>query len=125
MMDATGTVGGGHTRLAVSLGDLVAGLYGALGAVAVLYERQRTGAGRHVDVAMLDSLVALLESVAMRALASVDAFVPLGYVHALSAPLGPYRTAGRVIAHPIRNGPLFGRFTGAMGDPVMACGWLL
>src|SRR5207248_232207 len=72
LMAATGPVGGGPTRSAVSLGDLVPGLYGALGALAALYERERTGVGRHVDVAMLDSLVSLLESVAMRALHSDD-----------------------------------------------------
>src|SRR5919197_3202745 len=43
LMAATGPVGGAPTRSAVSLGDLVPGLYGALGALAALYERQRTG----------------------------------------------------------------------------------
>src|SRR6266540_2641705 len=68
LMAATGPVDGDPTRSAVSLGDLVPGLYGALGALAGLYEQQRTGVGRHVDVAMLDGLVSLLESVAKRAL---------------------------------------------------------
>ncbi|TML94102.1 MAG: CoA transferase [Actinobacteria bacterium] len=117
LMAATGPVGGGPTRSAVSLGDLVPGLYGALGAVAALYERQRTGAGRHVDVAMLDSLVSLLESVAMRALHSDDAIEPLGNDHALSAPFGTYRTADGEIAITIANDPLFVRFAAAVGRP--------
>ena len=117
LMAATGPVGGGPTRSAVSLGDLVPGLYGALGAVAALYERQRTGAGRHVDVAMLDSLVSLLESVAMRALHSDDAIEPLGNDHALSAPFGTYRTADGEIAITIANDSLFVRFAEALGRP--------
>jgi len=117
LMAATGPVGGGPTRSAVSLGDLVPGLYGALGALAALYERQRTGAGRHVDVAMLDSLVSLLESVAMRALHSDDAIEPLGNDHALSAPFGTYRTADGEIAIAIANDPLFARFAEALGRP--------
>ena len=93
------------------------GLYGALGALAALYERQRTGAGRHVDVAMLDSLVSLLESVAMRALHSNDPIEPLGNDHALSAPFGTYRTADSEIAITIANDPLFVRFAEAVGRP--------
>ena len=93
------------------------GLYGALGALAALYERQRTGTGRHVDVAMLDSLVSLLESVAMRALHSNDPIEPLGNDHALSAPFGTYRTADGEIAITIANDPLFVRFAEAVGRP--------
>lgn len=117
LMAATGPVGGGPTRSAVSLGDLVPGLYGALGALCALYERERTGLGRHVDVAMLDSLVSLLESVAMRALHSDEAIEPLGNDHALSAPFGAYRTADGEIAIAIANDPLFVRFSKTLGRP--------
>ena len=117
LMVATGPVGGGPTRSAVSLGDLVPGLYGALGALAALYERQRTGVGRHVDVAMLDSLVSLLESLAMRALHSDDPIEPLGNDHALSAPFGTYRTADGEIAITIANDRLFVRFAETLGRP--------
>jgi CoA:oxalate CoA-transferase len=117
LMAATGPPGGDPTRSAVSLGDLVPGLYGALGALAALYDRQRTGIGRHVDVAMLDGLVSLLESVAMRALHTDDAIVPLGNDHALSAPFGTYCTADGEIAITIANDALFVRFAEAIGRP--------
>jgi CoA:oxalate CoA-transferase len=115
LMSATGPVGGGPTRSAVSLGDLVPGLYGALGVVAALYDRERTGRGRHVDVAMLDSVVSLLESVAMRALHSDEPIEPLGTDHALSAPFGTYRTADGEIAIAIANDALFERFAETLG----------
>jgi CoA:oxalate CoA-transferase len=115
LMCATGPVGGGPTRSAVSLGDLVPGLYGALGAVAALYDRERTGSGRHVDVAMLDSVVSLLESVAMRALHGDAPIEPLGNDHALSAPFGTYRTADGEIAIAIANDALFERFAETLG----------
>jgi CoA:oxalate CoA-transferase len=105
------------TRSAVSLGDLVPGLYGALGAVAALRERELTGRGRHVDVAMLDALLSILESVAMRALHSDEAIVPLGNDHALSAPFGTFRTADGEIAITVANEPLFERFAAALGRP--------
>jgi CoA:oxalate CoA-transferase len=115
LMSATGQVGGGPTRSAVSLGDLVPGLYAALGAVAAVYERERTGRGGHVDVAMLDSVVSLLESVAMRALHSDEPIEPLGSDHALSAPYGTYRTADGEIAIAIANDALFSRFAETLG----------
>lgn len=115
LMCATGAVGGGPTRSAVSLGDLVPGLYGALGAVAALYDRERTGRGRHVDVSMLDSIVSLLESVAMRALHSDEPIEPLGNDHALSAPFGTYRTTDGEIAIAIANDALFERFAETLG----------
>jgi CoA:oxalate CoA-transferase len=117
LMAATGPVGGDPTRSAVSLGDLVPGLYAALGALAALYERQHTGRGRHVDVAMLDALTSLLESVAMRALHTDEPIMPLGNDHALSAPFGSYRTADGDIAITIANDRLFARFADTVGRP--------
>jgi CoA:oxalate CoA-transferase len=66
---------------------------------------------------MLDGLVSLLESVAMRALHTDDAIEPLGNDHALSAPFGTYRTADGEIAITIANDPLFARFADALGRP--------
>jgi CoA:oxalate CoA-transferase len=117
LMAATGPVGGGPTRSAVSLGDLVPGLHAALGALAALYERRRTGRGRHVDIAMLDVLTSLLESVAMRALHTDEPIVPLGNDHALSAPFGTYRTADGEIAITVANDRLFARFADTLGRP--------
>jgi CoA:oxalate CoA-transferase len=42
----------------ISLADTNAGLHGLIGLLALLYERTRTGRGQHVDVAMLDSMLA-------------------------------------------------------------------
>ncbi|MFN8150419.1 MAG: CaiB/BaiF CoA-transferase family protein [Solirubrobacterales bacterium] len=42
------------------VGDIVAGLYGMIGALAAVGERDRTGHGRYVDVAMFDSQLATL-----------------------------------------------------------------
>jgi formyl-CoA transferase/CoA:oxalate CoA-transferase len=46
---------------AVSAGDLVAGIHAALGIMMALHQRERTGAGQRVDVAMADSIAALAE----------------------------------------------------------------
>lgn len=48
------------TRTGISFGDTVPALYAVIGILAALRERERTGRGRHVDVAMHDSLVAMM-----------------------------------------------------------------
>jgi CoA:oxalate CoA-transferase len=98
MMAATGPEGGQPTRCGVSVGDLVPGLYGAIGALAALHERSLTGRGQHVDVAMLDSLVSILESVAMRALYTDEPVVALGNDHGVTIPFGTYRARDGAVA---------------------------
>jgi len=72
MLSLTGHEGGVPTRVGVSIGDLAAGMFGAIGIQAALIERTSTGLGKHVDVAMLDSQVALLENALARLHVSVQ-----------------------------------------------------
>ena len=120
LMAATGPAGGEPTRVGVSLGDLVPGLYAALGVTAALHQRTTTGCGQHIDIAMLDALMSMLESVGMRALHSDEPIVPLGNDHALSAPFGTFATADGPIVIAIANDPLFERFAAAFGHPEWA-----
>ncbi|HXX48174.1 MAG TPA: CoA transferase, partial [Myxococcota bacterium] len=62
VMSLTGHPGGPPTRVGTSIGDITAGLFGAIGICAALFERKASGVGRQVDVAMLDSQVAILEN---------------------------------------------------------------
>ena len=48
---------GGPTKAPTFLGDDLAGMHGALGALAALQHRNRTGEGQHVDVALIDGLM--------------------------------------------------------------------
>jgi CoA:oxalate CoA-transferase len=59
-MSLTGEPGRPAVRLGLPVGDLVAGMYAALGIIAALFDRTRTGKGRLLDVAMLDSLLSML-----------------------------------------------------------------
>ena len=59
-MQVTGTVDGPPTRVGVPVADLVTPLYAVNGILAALVQRGRTGLGQHVQVAMLDCMVALL-----------------------------------------------------------------
>ncbi|MHC6594776.1 CaiB/BaiF CoA transferase family protein [Arthrobacter sp. C152] len=113
LMSVTGWPGGEPTRVGVSLGDVIPGLYGAIAALAALQERNLTGKGQHVDIAMLDSLVSILESVGMRALHGEEP-TACGNDHALSTPFSTYRTKDGQVAIAIAGDRLFPRLTAAL-----------
>lgn len=60
VMSVTGPEGGPSVRSGPPIGDTAAGMYAAIGALAGLEYRRKTGHGQHIDVAMLDSQVSLL-----------------------------------------------------------------
>jgi crotonobetainyl-CoA:carnitine CoA-transferase CaiB-like acyl-CoA transferase len=59
-MSLTGHLETGPSHIPGHLGDTASGLYAAIGILAALNERDRTGVGRSVDVALLDSIIAIL-----------------------------------------------------------------
>ena len=61
VMSITGEQGRDPVRVGASIGDIVAGMFLAQGVLAAVIDRQKTGEGRKVDVAMLDSQLAILE----------------------------------------------------------------
>ncbi|WP_345751042.1 CaiB/BaiF CoA transferase family protein [Microbacterium rhizophilus] len=71
-MSLTGEADGKSVRSGLPIGDVAAGMYGAVGALAGLIQVGRTGTGTRVDVSMLDTQVSLLSYVASYYLASGD-----------------------------------------------------
>ncbi|NVM94845.1 CaiB/BaiF CoA transferase family protein [Arthrobacter wenxiniae] len=116
LMSITGWPGGQPTRVGISIGDVIPGLYGAIAALAAINERHHTGRGQHIDVAMLDSLVSVLESVGMRALHGEEP-VACGNDHAMSTPFSTYQTGDGAIAIAIAGDRLFPRLTEALNRP--------
>jgi len=60
IMSLTGSPDAPPFRVGVAIADIVSGMFAAQGISAALYARERTGRGQHVDIAMLDSVAALL-----------------------------------------------------------------
>ena len=60
IMSLTGPPDACGYKVGVAIADLAAGLFAAQGTLLALYARERTGCGQHVDIAMLDSVAALL-----------------------------------------------------------------
>lgn len=59
-MSMTGEPGRSAVRSGVPIGDLSAGMYAVIGALAALEERRRSGKGQYIDVSMLDCQVSML-----------------------------------------------------------------
>lgn len=86
LMSMTGEPGSKPTRVGVSIGDLAAGLYAAIGIIGALYARTKSGHGDRLDIAMLDCQIALLENALIRYVASGKVPEPVGNRHASITP---------------------------------------
>lgn len=92
-MALTGDPRGGPARFPTPIADITAGMYAATGIVTALYERERSGRGQDLDIALLDSQVAWLSNVASAFLATGTPPPKRGNVHPNIAPYQPFRGA--------------------------------
>ncbi len=98
IMSVTGEDGGNPVRVGSSIGDIVAGMFTAVGVNAALYRRSQTGHGERIDVAMLDSQVAILENGIARYAALGTVPGPIGTRHPSIAPFQAFQAKdGHVI----------------------------
>ena len=65
LMSTTGWPGGPATRSGTPLGDVLGGLNLAIGVLAALINRQKTGLGEKIDVALVDSVASAMENITM------------------------------------------------------------
>ncbi|MES1150961.1 MAG: CoA transferase [Dongia sp.] len=120
IMSVTGHEGSPPTRVGSSIGDLGAGLFTALGIMTAVHHRTRTASGMMIDVAMLDSQVALLENSIARYFASGKPPKPLGARHPSIAPFEPYETKDGWVVIACGNDELFRKLARTLGTPQLA-----
>lgn len=107
-MSLNGQKGGPPMRVGVSIGDMVAGLYLALGIVAALRARDVTGEGQMLDVALMEAQMALCENAIVRHSAFDEHPTRQGSRHALLAPFGPFPTSdGWIVIANVKEWELF------------------
>ncbi|MBW2148287.1 MAG: CoA transferase [Deltaproteobacteria bacterium] len=82
----TGEPGRPPVRVGYSIGDMGAALFASNAILAALLERERSGQGQWIDVAMVDSQVALCENALARYFANGQVPRPLGSRHPLNTP---------------------------------------
>ncbi|NDP41612.1 MAG: CoA transferase [Aromatoleum sp.] len=120
IMAVTGDSDGPPTLIGESIADVVAALFGSWSILAALVERERTGRGRRLDVAMLDSMIAMQPLVVARYLASGVPPMRVGNRHPLSSPFGAFRGSDRPFVLAVLNEKLFAALALAIGKPDIA-----
>jgi len=117
LMAKTGFPDGPPTKVGVTIGDQVPGLYAALGILAALRERDRSGRGQFVDVAMLDALIALLWDEPLDEFEAQGVPERVGNTDPRGAPLDVFRCEDGWIAIVVGGQEAWRRMTEVMQRP--------
>jgi len=107
IMSVTGPVGGPSCRVGVSIGDMLAGHQAAIGILAALQYRTRTGRGQYLDCSMVDALFSIL-------LAPVELYTmagkiagPVGSGSDILTPFQAFETKDSAVVITVANDPLW------------------
>ncbi|TMH85888.1 MAG: CoA transferase [Betaproteobacteria bacterium] len=124
MMSVTGepddAPGGGPQRAGVPVADIITGMYASIAICAALAHREKSGVGQHLDLALLDSQIALLAYQNSNYFATGSPPKRIGNLHPNIVPYQPFRTQdGRVILA-CGNDNLYCKFCEAAGRPELA-----
>ena len=120
IMSVTGQAGGEPTRVGTSMGDITAGLFTAIGVLTAVYHREKTNEGQMVDVAMLDSQVAILENAIARYTVTGTVPEPIGNRHPSIIPFETFATADGTIMIAAGNNALWRKLCAALGQAELA-----
>jgi crotonobetainyl-CoA:carnitine CoA-transferase CaiB-like acyl-CoA transferase len=117
LMSLTGFPDDPPTRGGGSLGDYVQGLFGAIGVLAALQARSRTGRGQAVDVSSQDAVFSILDNWPTVHAASGRLPARVGNRHLATAPYDSYRARDGWIVIAVASNRIFRRLAAAIGRP--------
>ena len=80
-------------RAGIPIGDLGGGMFGVMGVLAALYERERSGRGQEVDISMLDGQISMLNYMATMHFLSGENPWPIGNSHFVHVPYNTFACA--------------------------------
>ena len=110
IISITGEPDGPPVRVGTSISDITAALFTTIGILSALHHRNQTGRGQFVDVAMLDSLVAVLENAVVRYFATGESPKPLGARHPAITPFEAFASADGHVIIALGNDTLWAKF---------------
>ena len=120
LMSITGAADGPPFRLGVAIGDIATGMFAVQGILAALFAREKLGRGQLVDIAMLDSVTALLTYQASIAFATGDTPGRMGNRHPSIAPYDTFAAADGDFVLSVGNDDQFHRLARVLGCPERA-----
>lgn len=120
IMSLTGQKGGPPTAVGESVADVCTGMFAAFGIVAALFDRERTGTARSLDVAMLDSMMSMQLTGLARQLYSGDTPRPVGNRHPVTYPVDSFPTLEGDIVMVCFSQGAFRELCKLMGQPDLA-----
>ena len=112
--------GGGPQKVGVAVTDVLTGLYTAIAALAAVRERETTGQGKHIDMALFDVAVASTANQAMNYLVTGEAPGRMGNGHPNVVPYQSFATSDGHVVVAVGNDSQFARFCEAGGRPDLA-----
>jgi crotonobetainyl-CoA:carnitine CoA-transferase CaiB-like acyl-CoA transferase len=112
--------GGGPQKAGIPIADLITGMYASIAVCAALAHRANTGVGQHLDLALFDSLVAVLANQGGNYLATGKPPGRLGNDHPNIAPYQVFRTADGSLILACGNDKLFRKFCEVAGCLALA-----
>ena len=120
MMSVTGAPDGPAVIVGDAIADCLTGTF-AFGAIgAALYGRERSGTGAHIDIAMFDCMLSILQCNMAQYLASGRAPTRLGNHSVLGAPFGVFHTGSGDLAICAADDAMFAKLCAGLGVPALS-----
>jgi crotonobetainyl-CoA:carnitine CoA-transferase CaiB-like acyl-CoA transferase len=120
IMGITGFADGEPTRIGIPVVDIFTGVYSAVGVLAALAQREKSGRGCLVDTSLLDSQVGVLANQALNYLASGEPPQRIGNAHPNVVPYQVFATADGHVIIAVGNDRQFAKLCAVIGDPSLA-----
>src|SRR4051812_21352136 len=119
-MSLTGEPDGAPQKSGIAYADLFTGLYSTVAILAALRERDRTGKGAHIDMALLDTQVGVLANQALNWMVSGEVPHRMGNGHANLVPYQAFEVADGEVIVAVGNDRQFARLCDIIGLPELA-----
>jgi crotonobetainyl-CoA:carnitine CoA-transferase CaiB-like acyl-CoA transferase len=119
-MSLTGEPDGAPQKAGIAYADIFTGMYSAVAILAALRRRDVSGAGAHIDMALLDSQVAVLANQAANYLASGVSPKRMGNGHANVVPYQAFATADGQLVVAVGNDSQYRKLCAILGEPQWA-----
>jgi len=107
--------GGGPQKAGVAVTDIITGLYASMAILAAIQERNRSGLGQHIDLALLDCHIAMLANQNLNFMTSGEAPTRVGNAHQNVVPYQVFKTSDGFMIVAVGNDSQFKAYCETLG----------